>query len=363
MNLSFSNVVKAYGATRVVDDVSLDIPPSQFCSLLGPSGCGKTTLLRIAAGFVAADAGDVSIGGRSALKLRPNQRDVGFVFQSYALFPTKTVAQNIGFALSLQRQPRQRIRAEIEHLCAIMQLEGLEDRYPHELSGGQQQRVALARALISKPSILMLDEPLSALDAKIRAHLRVEIRRIVDTLGITTIYVTHDQEEALAISDRIAVMRGGCVVQASAPMDLYLNPADPFVARFVGTTNMLPCSYIGEARAELGGISIAVASSGSCPVGAATLSIRPEHIICRPTADRRQENDETSIPAILRDVSFLGPTVRLLLSTLGDRMLLVDMPMIDWLGRPVEAGSAVRWAPRGAFARVFAGSHVEEQVA
>ncbi|MGD1877655.1 MAG: ABC transporter ATP-binding protein [Kiloniellaceae bacterium] len=352
--IGFTDITKRFGATTAVDAVNLEIAPGAFCSLVGPSGCGKTTLLRIAAGFVQPDGGTVRLNGAAVTNVPPNRRDVGFVFQSYALFPTQTVAQNIAFSLAIKRRPRREVAERVGALCEMMRLQGLEARYPHELSGGQQQRVALARALISQPSILLLDEPLSALDAKIRAHLRVEIRRVVDALGITAVYVTHDQEEALSISDRVAIMNEGRLLQVDTPLEVYLHPADRFVANFVGSMNNLPCRVIDAESVDVGGVAVPVRNPGN---GAgshgsnapATLSVRPEHVTLTPPGNG-------GVPAVLSAISFLGQTVRLSLATLDDRQLAADVPTVDWIGQPLEPGAAVAWSARAGLATVFPGA-------
>jgi putative spermidine/putrescine transport system ATP-binding protein len=232
--LLLEGVRKAFGSAQAVDGVTLAVTQGEFVTLLGPSGCGKTTLLRIAAGFTAPDAGRVWIDGAEATAAPPAARGMGFVFQSYALFPTKNVAENIGFALHVVGRPKAEIAARVREVAALVAILPLLDRFPHELSGGQQQRVALARAIAPAPRMLLLDEPLAALDARIRHRLRDEIRALTDRLGMTALYVTHDQEEALAISDRVVVMREGRIEQAAAPADLYLRPASRYVAEFVG---------------------------------------------------------------------------------------------------------------------------------
>ncbi|EPX83266.1 ABC-type spermidine/putrescine transport system, ATPase component [Rubellimicrobium thermophilum DSM 16684] len=235
--LDILNLEKSFGAHRVVKDFTLPIDRGEFISLLGPSGCGKTTVLRMIAGFETPNAGSIRLEGRDLVPLRPNQRQIGMVFQAYALFPNLTVAQNVGFGLRGAGVPRPEAQTRVAEMLDLIGLPLSEygDRYPFQLSGGQQQRVALARALAPRPQVLLLDEPLSALDAKVRVRLRSEIREIQRRLGITTIFVTHDQEEALSISDRIVVMNGGIAEQVGTPFEIYNHPATPFVASFVGT--------------------------------------------------------------------------------------------------------------------------------
>ncbi|WP_274963792.1 ABC transporter ATP-binding protein, partial [Thioclava electrotropha] len=220
-SLEIEHLEKSFGANRVVKDFNLSIEEGEFISLLGPSGCGKTTVLRMVAGFESPSGGAIRIGGQDVTHLGANQRNIGMVFQAYALFPNLTVAQNVGFGLRVAKRPRAEIKARVTEMLELIGLPDLGNRYPFQLSGGQQQRVALARALAIQPRVLLLDEPLSALDAKIRVSLREEIRDIQRRLGITTIFVTHDQEEALSISDRVVVMNGGVAEQIGAPFEIY----------------------------------------------------------------------------------------------------------------------------------------------
>jgi len=239
-SISFTGIRKTFGATVALESLDLDLQPGELVSLLGPSGCGKTTALRIAAGFEVPDAGIVSLSHRDITRTPAHQRNMGMVFQSYSLFPNLTVAQNIEFGLRNRKIEKAKRLTRVGEMLELVQLDDLGKRYPHQLSGGQQQRVALARALAVQPEVLLLDEPLSALDAKVRSTLRDEIRRIQTELKTTTLFVTHDQEEALAISDRIGVMSNGQLEQLGTPEDIYLRPASPFVARFVGSINELP---------------------------------------------------------------------------------------------------------------------------
>jgi len=242
--LKLTDIRKSFGAVKAVDGVSLDVGEGEFFFLLGPSGCGKTTLLRIVAGFCEPDAGEVRFGGRVVNRVPPHKRNTGMVFQNYALWPHMTVAQNVAYGLELRRLPRAEVRRRVGEALEMVRLAGLQDRKPNALSGGQQQRVALARALVIEPDMLLLDEPLSNLDAKLRIDMRKELRRIHAETGITTVYVTHDQKEALSLAQRIAVMRDGRVEQVDSPRALYLKPAGRFVAEFIGQANVIP----GEAR-------------------------------------------------------------------------------------------------------------------
>ncbi|MFZ9444296.1 MAG: ABC transporter ATP-binding protein [Ilumatobacteraceae bacterium] len=239
-SLEFSSIRKCFGPTVALADFDLTIAPGEFISLLGPSGCGKTTALRIAAGFERADAGTVSLGGHELSPIPAHKRNMGMVFQSYSLFPNLDVRKNVAFGLKTRRLESSVIARRVDEMLEIVQLSGLGDRFPHQLSGGQQQRVALARALAVRPEVLLLDEPLSALDARVRSTLRDEIKRIQRDTGVTTLFVTHDQDEALAMSDRVGVMSEGRLEQVGSPHEVYQSPASPFVARFVGSINEIP---------------------------------------------------------------------------------------------------------------------------
>src|SRR5262245_9339257 len=259
--LEINNVRKAFAQSVAVHHFDLQVERGEFISFLGPSGCGKTTTLRMIAGFETPTSGTIIINGQDMTYRPPNQRNVGMVFQSYALFPNMTVADNIGFGLKIARRPAEEIQERIVEMLRIIHMPEFGARYPYQLSGGQQQRVALARALAVRPQVLLLDEPLSALDAKIRVSLRQESRAIQRQLGITTIYVTHDQEEALSLSDRIVVMSAGHVEQIGTPFEIYNFPQTPFVASFVGTLNVLPASVLDAAagRPEVDGQEVRAA--------------------------------------------------------------------------------------------------------
>jgi putative spermidine/putrescine transport system ATP-binding protein len=275
--LTYRAVRKTFGANVALEGLDLDVRDGELISLLGPSGCGKTTALRIAAGFEFADSGDVSVNGDDISKLPPHKRNMGMVFQSYSLFPNLTVAGNVEYGLRTRKLPKPERQRRVAEMLELVELSRLANRYAHQISGGQQQRVALARALAIQPQVLLLDEPLSALDAKVRATLRDEIRRIQTELGITTLFVTHDQEEALAISDRVGVMSNGRLEQLGPPTEVYRHPSSAFVARFVGSMNELPAVVRGPDAVAVGDYVVATPAIGQRSVGDAVLFlIRPE---------------------------------------------------------------------------------------
>src|SRR5579864_6445192 len=274
--LRLIDVSKVYGETKAVDDLSLDVADGEFLVLLGPSGCGKTTTLRIVAGFVDATAGSVHLGDHDVTHMPPWKRNAGLVFQSYALFPHLTVNDNVGFGLEMRRVPRSDAQMRINDALRLVRLDHLGDRLPQQLSGGQQQRVALARALVFRPDILLLDEPLSNLDARLRQDVRIEIRELQRKLGMTTVMVTHDQEEALTMADRLVVMSEGRIRQIGTQQDLYERPADRFVADFVGRSSFIDGRMEGPGRfVSAGGHAIACTSQTT---GNATLALRPERV-------------------------------------------------------------------------------------
>jgi len=308
--LELESVHKEYGPTTVVHDFNLSVARGEFVSFLGPSGCGKTTTLRMVAGFETPTGGAIRIDGKDVTNLRPNQRNVGMVFQSYALFPNLTVADNIGFGLKVARRSKAEKDSRVAEMLAMIKLPHLGSRYPYQLSGGQQQRVALARAIAIKPQVLLLDEPLSALDAKIRVSLREEIRALQRDLGITTIYVTHDQEEALSMSDRIVVMNEGRVEQIGAPFEIYNYPRTRFVASFVGTLNILQGRIVDPSTGRIAVDGQEIRAVRGVVDGAAgdvrAVALRPEAIVLNG-----EGGDRNQIKGTIDEVNFLGAVVRI----------------------------------------------------
>ena len=307
--LELENVQKRFAHHTAVERFELAVERGEFVSFLGPSGCGKTTTLRMIAGFESPSAGAIRINGVDITHKPPNQRNVGMVFQAYALFPNMTVAQNVGFGLRVAKRPADEIQGRVEEMLRLIKLPAVASRYPYQLSGGQQQRVALARALAIKPQVLLLDEPLSALDAKIRVSLRTEIRAIQRELGITTIYVTHDQEEALSLSDRIVVMSEGRIEQIGTPFEIYNAPRTAFVASFVGTLNLLQGRVADPAggRLVVDGQEIAARGLEGARAGEMrTVAVRPESVSLREAGD-----DGNRMEGTIEDVNFLGSIVRI----------------------------------------------------
>ena len=312
------SVSKKFGKQYAVRDVSLAVDKGEFLSLVGPSGCGKTTTLRLIAGFLKPDEGEIFLGGESMNGVGVRERQVGIVFQNYALFPNLTAFENIAFGLRTRKTPERELRERVEHMLSIVGLSPRAQAFPRELSGGQQQRIALARALAIRPRVLLLDEPLSALDAKVRNSLRFEIKRIQRESGITTIYVTHDQEEALSISDRVALMNEGGIEQTGTPGDIYLRPASLFVADFVGVNNLLQGEYLGEGRFLWKGRTLSVDARQQVPPGPCSLMIRPERILlCGPG-----QGGPNHLAGRVTGRVFLGPLLRLAVNVDGERILL-----------------------------------------
>jgi putative spermidine/putrescine transport system ATP-binding protein len=309
-HLTLNNISKQFANNTVVQDFNLDVDKGEFVSFLGPSGCGKTTTLRMIAGFEIPTAGNVTLDDEDITNKPPNQRNVGMVFQAYALFPNMTVAQNIGFGLKVRREKPDAIKERITEMLSLIHLEQKGDSYPYQLSGGQQQRVALARALAIHPQVLLLDEPLSALDAKIRVSLRAEIRAIQRKLGITAIYVTHDQEEALSISDRIVVMYEGKIEQVGSPFEIYNFPTTTFVAGFVGTLNTTTAEVVDPAThlLQIDGVQLQAAEGleDKQKGDKVTIAIRPERLNFIA-----QEKKANVMDCRVENITFLGSVVRI----------------------------------------------------
>jgi putative spermidine/putrescine transport system ATP-binding protein len=307
--LTLSNISKQFADTYAVQDFNLDIDKGEFVSFLGPSGCGKTTTLRMVAGFEIPTSGNITLDGADITNKAPNQRHVGMVFQSYALFPNMTVSQNIGFGLRVRKEKESDVKDRVKEMISLINLEKHADKYPFQLSGGQQQRVSLARALAIRPNVLLLDEPLSALDAKIRVSLRAEIRSIQKRLGITAIFVTHDQEEALSISDRIVVMYDGNVEQVGTPFDIYNFPRTPFVANFVGSLNTAAAEVVDPEKGLLNmdGVQLVSAAKmdGLRKGDKVRIAIRPERFSFASEAKKANVLD-----CQIENITFLGSVVR-----------------------------------------------------
>ena len=323
--LDLTNVTKSFGQVNAVESFNLNVERGELVSFLGPSGCGKTTTLRMIAGFEMPTQGTITINGADITRVPPNKRNVGMVFQAYALFPNMTVADNIGFGLKIARKPKTQIAKRVGEMLALIHMSGLGNRYPYQLSGGQQQRVALARALAYQPQVLLLDEPLSALDAKIRVSLRQEIRTIQRELKITTIYVTHDQEEALSISDRVVVMNSGCIEQAGTPFEIYNFPQTQFVAQFVGTLNTLSAQVrdatTGNLVVDGQEILSAQALDGAHTTEQVSVSIRPERIsLAGLFGDAPKAN---VMDCNVENITFLGSIVRIQVRT-GENVFYAD---------------------------------------
>jgi len=340
--LELQNITKQFGDTKVLNGISLCIGKGEFITLLGASGCGKTTTLRIIAGLETPDQGKVVLAGKDVTDTEPNRRDVNTVFQNYALFPHMTVAANIGYSLKLKKRPKEEIQKTVGEALALVQLTGYEKRMPSELSGGQKQRVAIARALVNQPSVLLLDEPLGALDLQLRRQMQLELKQLQKRLGLTFIYITHDQEEALNMSDRIVVMNKGHFEQIGTPAQVYDNPKSSYVARFVGSANILQ-----GAVEQVEGDTLTIACKGGCGCALSrgysfatgqqvTLAIRSEHI------QFSNDPDACGIAATVKEKSFAGGMLRIELALKDGTSLIASRHGIDMDLQPGE-GVHITW--------------------
>jgi iron(III) transport system ATP-binding protein len=349
--LELAGIRKEFGEFAALKGVSLGVKQGELVCFLGPSGCGKTTLLRIIAGLEVQSAGTVVQAGRDISRLPPMDRDYGIVFQSYALFPNLNVTDNVAYGLVNRRVARAQRDARVRELLALVGLPDAGRKFPGQLSGGQQQRVAIARALATSPGLLLLDEPLSALDARVRVRLRGEIRALQQRLGITTILVTHDQEEALSMADRIVVMKDGAIEQIGTPSEVYLDPATPFVADFVGKTNLLPAQPAGEGRVMVGTQGLACDTRGVHANGALRVFFRPEAVQVRGVNGATPN----SADAVIEKIEFLGSYSRLTFRLAGiEQPLYADLSVNDMTWFRVKPGDTLRVSLPPEHLRVFA---------
>jgi len=353
-DLELDGISKSFGSTVALRPLRLTVPHGELVALLGPSGCGKTTTLRIIAGFERADTGRVLVGGSDISRLPPNRRQLGMVFQNYSLFPHMTIAENVAFGLKMARTPQSQIAEKVARALATVRLAGMDERYPNQLSGGQQQRVALARSLVTNPRVLLLDEPLGALDKNLRESMQFELRQLQQTLGITTVLVTHDQEEALTMSDHVAVMRDGKLVQFGPPSEVYHRPMSRFVAEFLGAANVIEVAKLRhadgrlEARVVRGGATIeTLAPAGKSSGDRLEIAVRPESISVSMTP----LEGINSFAAVVTGHVFRGThhAVQVELSQ-GGQELLAYVPPRDVLPGQLDTGSTIwlRWRPQDA---------------
>ncbi len=334
--LQIVNLTKMFGGFTALDDISLEIFESEFVCFLGPSGCGKTTLLRAIAGLDIQTRGRVVQAGEDISALPPSERDFGIVFQSYALFPNLTVARNVAYGLESRGAKKADIQRRVAELLDLVGLPDQGNKYPAQLSGGQQQRIALARAIATSPGLLLLDEPLSALDAKVRVHLRHEVKELQRRLGITTVMVTHDQEEALTMADRIVVMNHGVIEQVGTPLQIYREPATAFVADFIGTMNFVPGTIVEPNRLRLGGLELVCATDGLTAGAAVTVAVRPEDIVVRGEGAAA----DNAFRVRVGEMEFLGSFFRVELASeaIGEARLRADFSINAVRREAVEEG-------------------------
>jgi len=357
--LAVRNVAKAFGHTVAVSDFSLEVPQGEFVALLGPSGCGKTTTLRIIAGFEQPDFGQVLIQGEDATEKPPYRRDIGVVFQSYALFPHMTIFDNVAYGLRMRKINRAEIAERVRAALQLVHLDEFGDRYPRQLSGGQQQRVAVARAVVIRPSVLLFDEPLSNLDARLRQQMRRELRQLQRTLHIATLFVTHDQEEALSMADRVVVMSAGRIEQVGTPEEIYQSPASAFVMEFIGECNFLKgsiaaCGDSGTEFVAASGAHLRLPlAAGLTPGQLGTVAIRPE-ALCMLVGDEPCQAGCNCLSGLVQSVTYLGAVCHYEIRTeTGERLLLYEQGAH---GRRVLEGERVRvaWLPEAATLRTNA---------
>jgi len=360
-DVRLDRVTKRFGDFTAVDDLSLTVEPGEFFALLGPSGCGKTTTLRMIGGFEATTEGSISLGGNDVTDLPPFKRNVNTVFQNYALFPHLNVYENIAFGLRRRKVTDGEIRGQVKFMLDLVDLPGYEKRRPNQLSGGQQQRVALARALVNNPQVLLLDEPLGALDLKLRKQMQLELKRIQTEIGITFIFVTHDQEEAMTMSDRIAVMRHGRIEQLGAPSDLYETPRTEFVAGFLGVSNLLDAEVVGRsgALAELrlpDGTVLRAPGSMVNGTDQVRIGVRPEKLRVQPLAEGEVtpvESDTNAVEGTVLDASYIGVSTQYLVQTADGHKLTVYAQNLETSGASevLADGQRVRlaWKPQHTF--------------
>ena len=351
--LKIRNLTKKFGDFTALREISLDVFESEFVCFLGPSGCGKTTLLRAIAGLDIQTSGTVEQNGKDISGLPPTERDFGIVFQSYALFPNLTVYKNVAYGLENRKLPRAQVKERVAELLGLVSLPGQGDKYPAQLSGGEQQRVALARAMATSPGLLLLDEPLSALDAKVRVHLRHEVKNLQRRLGVTTIMVTHDQEEALTMADRIVVMDHGVIEQVGTPQEIYGAPATSFVADFIGTMNFVPGTVEANGSVKVGNTALACQTEGM-PLGqAVTVAIRPEDI----DAEAGPEGGENVVEVEIAAMEFLGSFYRATLggAALGEQDIRADLSINVVRRKDLAVGVRLRMHFPAQFIRIYPG--------
>jgi ABC-type Fe3+/spermidine/putrescine transport system ATPase subunit len=339
--VSIRGVSKSFGRSTVLSDINFDVDESEIVVLLGASGSGKTTILRIIAGLEMPNSGSIVLHGKDVTKLPARERGTGVIFQSYALFPKMTVARNIGYGLRLRRRSRKKVKEKIDELISLVHLEEHRDKYPSQLSGGQQQRVAIARALAYEPEVLLFDEPFGALDAQIRTRLRHEIRLLLKSIKVPSIFITHDQEEALELADRIAILNKGCLEQIGTPFDVYSNPNTEYVATFLGAANLLE-GAVRDNRFVAGDVVLDASEQGTFPNGKATLVFRPEDVFLRRPENLTQKYQRLA-DGVVEEVNFVGAFERLNVSlhTPDQKPIIVTRPKTETAAFPLVPGRQV----------------------